>query len=93
MRKKKGRQIGYWGWSQQSSRMIRIGQASEGNLYEERALKADHETLQPGKGKERANLSFVCIPGRKDQYVWQTPSRTGQDQEVRHKKTVNKRVA
>lgn len=38
-----------------SSRMIHIGQASEGNLYEERALKADHETLQPGKGKERAN--------------------------------------
>lgn len=38
-----------------SSRMIHLGQASERNLYEEIALKAGHETVWPGKGKEKAN--------------------------------------
>lgn len=56
-----------------SSRMIHLGQASEGNLYGERALEAGYETVRHGKGREGEPLA---------------ERRTGQDQEVRHAKAV-----
>lgn len=69
-----------------SFRMIRLGQASEGNLYEDVALKAGYETVRHGKGRGRESTQLKgseCVADTNQ-------DRTGQDQEVRHTKTVKK---